>query len=120
MKFLVDENVGSTVLKHLRKLGFEARSASELYPSKEDLYLFKIASQEKLIIITSDKDFGYLAFKTKFPPPAVILFRIRDESPEQKIKLINAILQLPENKILNHFIVADEKKIRIRPLELLA
>jgi len=73
--------------------------------------------QEERIIITNDKDFGYLIFRTGFPPPAIILLRFRDESPTLKINAIKTILKLPEEKVLNHFIVASENKIRIRPLE---
>jgi hypothetical protein len=57
-----------------------------------------------------------LVFRTGFPPPGIILLRFRDESPAQKINAIRTILELPEEKVLNHFIVASENKIRIRPL----
>ena len=76
----------------------------------------KNAYQEKRVIITNDKDFGYLIFKSNLPALAIILFRFNDESPMLKIEAIKAILNLPEEKVLNHFIVASEHKIRIRPL----
>lgn len=67
------------------------------------------------MIITNDKDFGYLTFKLGYQSASIILFRFEDESPEIKINAIKNILNLPEKKILNHFIVASENKIRIRP-----
>lgn len=76
----------------------------------------KNAYQEKRVIITNDKDFGYLIFKSNLTALAIILFRFNDESPMLKIEAIKAILNLPEEKVLNHFIVASEHKIRIRPL----
>ena len=74
------------------------------------------AFQEKRIIITNDKDFGYLIFKSNLPALAIILLRFNDESPKLKINAIKTILNLPQEKLLNHFIVASEDKIRIRPL----
>ncbi|MBK9285090.1 MAG: DUF5615 family PIN-like protein [Sphingobacteriaceae bacterium] len=117
MKFLVDENVGFTVIKYLRDKGFDVKSITELFPSRDDVFIIKTAYKEERIIITNDKDFGYLIFKTELPPPAIILFRFSEEVPAEKINAINAILNMPEEKILNHFIVASENKIRIRPLQ---
>ena len=116
MKFLVDENVGFTITNYLLEQGFDVKSVSELFPSRDDIFIIKTAYDEGRIIVTNDKDFGYLIFKMQLPPPAIILFRIQDESPEEKINAIKNVLQLPEEKIQNHFIVIDEKKIRIRPL----
>ncbi len=116
MKFLVDENIGYSVVKYLRSQGYDTKSVTELYPSRDDTFLFNLGYQDDRIIVTSDKDFGYLVFRTELPPPAVILLRIRDESPALKINVIKAILDFPKEKILNHFIVASEDKIRIRPL----
>jgi predicted nuclease of predicted toxin-antitoxin system len=116
MKFLVDENVGFTITNYLLEQGFDVKSVSELFPSRDDIFIIKTAYNEGRIIITNDKDFGYLIFKMQLPPPAIILFRIKDESPDEKINAIKNVLLLPEEKIQNHFIVIDEKKIRIRPL----
>ena len=75
------------------------------------------AFEEKRIIIINDKDFDYLIFKSNLPALAIILLRFKDESPKLKINDIKTILNLPQEKLLNHFIVASEDKIRIRPLE---
>ena len=117
MKFLIDENVGFSIIKYLRDEGFDVKAVSELFPSRDDVSIIKIAHQEKRIIVTNDKDFGYLIFKAQFPPPSIILFRFKEEIPSEKINAIKAILNLPAEKIVNHFIVASENKIRIRTLE---
>jgi predicted nuclease of predicted toxin-antitoxin system len=116
MKFLVDENVGRSIVEYLRNQGFDTKSVSELYPSRDDAFIIEVAQKEKRIIITSDKDFGYLVYITKITPIGVILFRIKEESPDIKLKTIKSILKLPKEKIQNHFIVVSEKSIRIRQL----
>ncbi len=117
IKFLIDENVGFSILKHLRELGYDTKSVSELFPSLDDIFLLESAYREERIIITNDKDFGHLIFKYHLPAIAIILLRFNDESPALKIHAIKTILNLPKEKILNHFIVASENKIRIRPLK---
>lgn len=117
MKFLVDENVGFSLIKYLREQGYDVKSVSELFPSRDDISIIQIAYQEERILVTNDKDFGYLIFKANFPPPSIILFRFNEEIPSEKIIAIKTILNLPPEKIINHFIVASENKIRIRPFE---
>jgi len=118
MKFLIDENVGITITKYLRDQGFDTKSVSELYPSRNDSTIINNAKKEERIIVTNDKDFGYLIFKSKLSSSSIILFRFKEENPTEKINAIRTILGFPEEKILNHFIVADENKIRIRPLNI--
>lgn len=116
MKFIVDENIGASIIKFLRDKGFDVKSVSEVYPTRDDAFIIKAAHEENRVIVTNDKDFGYLAFKTKPLPPAIILFRFAEEIPSEKTRALSSILDLPNEKILDHFIVASENKIRIRPL----
>jgi len=117
IKFLIDENVGFSVIDYLRKQGYDTKSVRELFPSRNDSYILEKAFQEKRIIITNDKDFGHLIFKTNLPAISLILLRFNDEAPGLKINAIKTILSLPKEKILNHFIVASEDKIRLRSLD---
>ncbi|MEW6506995.1 MAG: DUF5615 family PIN-like protein [Bacteroidota bacterium] len=116
IKFLVDENAGFSIIDHLRKQGYDTKSVRELFPARDDIFIMGKAYQEGRAIITNDKDFGYLIFKSNMPAASIILLRFSDETPDLKINAINTILTLPQEKILNHFIVASENKIRIRPL----
>jgi len=98
MKFLVDENVGQSVVRYLVEKGYNVVVAtSKELVSREDAFLLNYAFHEERVIITNDKDFGFLVYHQKLPSYGIILFR----KPEQ---------------ILNHFIVASEGKIRSRPL----
>ena len=116
IKFLVDENVGFSIIEYLRELKFDTKAVSELFPSRDDIYILDKAYKEERIIVTNDKDFGHMVFKSNLSSAGIILFRFNDESPELKRNAIKTILSLPEEKVLNHFIVASENKIRIRPL----
>jgi len=84
--------------------------------SREDIFLVNFAFKEKRIIITNDKDFGYLIYRQRLTTWGIILFRFIKESPSLKIKILEEILSKSGNKILNHFIVVNEDKVRIRKI----
>jgi predicted nuclease of predicted toxin-antitoxin system len=118
MKFLIDENVGNTVVRFLKNKGQDVIVASKKGLSgREDEFLLGYAFKEGRIIITNDKDFGFLIYRQKMPSRGIILFRFVQELPSLKVGALNAILSLKPEQILNHFIIASEGKIRIRPLK---
>jgi hypothetical protein len=47
----------------------------------------------------------------------IILIRVKGQKAHDKVKLLKKLLQNYQNKLLNHFIVVTEKKIRIIPME---
>ena len=81
IKFLIDENVGHSLIKYLQDQEYDVKSVSELFPSRDDIFIMDRANQEDRIIVTNDKDFGYLVFRSKIPVLAVILLRFRDKTP---------------------------------------
>ncbi len=58
MKFLTDENIAISVVKHLRNKGHDVKDVKEesLYGSP-DKDIFELAKKENRIILTHDKDF---------------------------------------------------------------
>ena len=61
---------------------------------------------------TDDKDFGRLAGFYK--PPGVILLRLRDESVENKIKMVSFVIASYGKAILGNILIVSERKIRVR------
>lgn len=64
-------------------------------------------------MITNDKDFGELVFRMRKPHKGVILLRLKDERPKNKIAVLRRVLELYSNKLANNFTVATEKTVRI-------
>jgi len=117
MKFLVDENVGNSVIHYLTKKGYNVVVATAKdFKRRDDRFLLDYAFRENRIIITNDKDFGYLVYRQNLPTRGIILFRFIKELPSLKIAALETILSKGANQILNHFIVASEDKIRICPI----
>ncbi len=116
ISFLVDENVEFSVVKYLRAKKFDVFSIAETVPSLDDTSILKLATTQKRIIITSDKDFGNLIFKIKLSSAGIILFRMDDQSARRKIEIIDVLLQEYLGKISGNFLVISDSKIRIRKI----
>lgn len=88
MKFIADENLGSEVPKFLCSLGIDIIAIAEVAPGKPDPDILSLANSEQRILVTLDKDFGELVFKEGLAHFGVILFRLKDESMENKKKIL--------------------------------
>jgi len=65
----------------------------------------------------NDKDFGELVFLQKRIPAGVILFRVKGQRVDDKIIVLRELMQKYRHRLLTHFVVLTERKIRIIPLE---
>ena len=116
MRFLVDESAGTAVAKFLRDGGHDVLPAAEAMPQADDASILARASQEARIIVTNDKDFGKLVFRTAQAAAGVILLRLRDESSANRVRVMQAVLQRCGEALANSFIVAREGHIRVRAM----
>ena len=113
MKFLVDECVGPTAAKWLKQHNYDALSIYDDIPGIDDEAVLHKAVTENRILITSDKDFGEMIFKNKRPHCGVLLLRLIDEKPTNKIRILESILENYHQDLSGNFVVATEKTIRI-------
>jgi predicted nuclease of predicted toxin-antitoxin system len=77
MKFLIDVGVGKKVEEILKSKGYDAKSVLDVDPEMSDLAILQLASTEKRIVITMDKDFGELVFIPGFIMKAFYYFASR-------------------------------------------
>jgi len=79
-------------------------------------HLLSRANQEKLIILTFDRDYGELIYKLRMPVPGgVVCFRFNPSNPAEPAEYV---LQLLSEGILfeNKFTVVERERLRQRPL----
>lgn len=112
MKFLIDESTGPSVCHWLRSEGFAALFVASEMQGAPDLDILAKAANENWVIVTNDKDFGDLIFRDKHKHCGVILLRLDDETPSNKISVLSQVLQSFPNEIESSFIVATERGIR--------
>jgi len=75
------------------------------------------ARRESRILMTFDKDFGEMAFRSRLDqPPGVILFRIRMGQRANLAARIQSILEDPADWWTGHFAVVGDSRVRLVPL----
>lgn len=114
MKFLTDENIGFEVIKSLRAIGFDIKSILETNRGVDDETVLSIANKENRILITTDKDFGELVYINKLVHRGVILLRLKNDSSENKFKVLKSLFETRLEELEKAFTVVTEKKVRIR------
>ncbi len=112
MKFLVDECTGIWVSRKLTQMGFDSVSVIEYMKGASDEEIVRKAVEENRIIVTNDKYFGRLAGFNKLP--GMILLRLKDESIENKVKIVSFILASHSDAIVGNVMIVSEKRIRVR------
>ncbi len=114
MKFIVDESTGMGVVEFLRAIGHDVISVGETMARARDLDVLACASADERVLITNDKDFGELVFRSGRVHSGVILLRLHDDRPESRIRVIKTLLKKHGNRMKGNFSVISENQIRIR------
>jgi predicted nuclease of predicted toxin-antitoxin system len=65
LRFLADESCDFSVVRALRNVGYDVLAVSEVMRRSDDAKLIEQASRENRILLTEDKDFGWLVFVSK-------------------------------------------------------
>ena len=115
MKFITDEDLGVRVPKFLKSLGFDVIAAAQMARGKPDIDILEIANDQNRILITLDKDFGELVFKEKLIHSGVLFLRLRDESVENKKRVLLQELKSHKDHQGNFIVIremADGRLVR--------
>jgi predicted nuclease of predicted toxin-antitoxin system len=75
VRFLADENLDFAVVRSLRSAGHDVRALAEETARTVDAEVIALAAREGRILLTEDKDFGWLAFVVGANSEGVILVR---------------------------------------------
>jgi len=116
MRFLANENVAGDAVVALREKGHDVAWIRTDAPGSKDEAVLARAMAEHRILITFDKDFGELAFRSHLPATCgIVLFRI---SAPSSTFVANAVVVAIESRSnwTGHFSVIEENKIRMREL----
>ncbi|HUT36058.1 MAG TPA: DUF5615 family PIN-like protein [Planctomycetota bacterium] len=116
MRFMVDASTGTRVAEFLRSLGHDVLSADDAMPAAADDVILARAEAERRIVVTNDKDFGELAFRSRKARQGIILLRLRDEGTPNRIRVVGALLARAGDKLSGRFTTADDWHYRIRPM----
>ncbi len=116
MRFLVDESAGWAVAEYLRQAGHDILAVAEITPSADDPDILSWATRENRILVTNDKDFGELVFRSGRTHQGILLFRLQDESATNRVRMLAAVLSQYADQLPGRFVVVTETSVRIRPV----
>jgi predicted nuclease of predicted toxin-antitoxin system len=114
LRFIVDESTGSAVAEYLQQAGYDVLFAGDIMAQADDSDILALAVHQQRIVVTNDKDFGELVFHTGQVHDGVLLLRLEDESPANRLRVFQAVLVDHGDRLPGNFVVATEKGIRVR------
>jgi predicted nuclease of predicted toxin-antitoxin system len=116
MRILANENFPGDAVAALRERGHDVAWVRSDAPGSSDEEVLARAQVEGRIIVTFDKDFGELAFRSRLlASSGVILFRISAPSAERVARIAVAALE-SRTDWAGYFSVVEDKRIRVTPL----
>jgi len=116
MRLLANENFPLDAVEALRANGHDVAWIREDGRGSRDEQVLARAQQERRVLVTFDKDFGELAFRSRLPASSgVILFRISTPSSKDVARIAVQALASREDWG-GHFSVIEDRRIRMTRL----
>lgn len=113
LRFLADESCDFAVVRALRGLGHDVVAVSEVTQRSVDSDLIEQSVREQRILITEDKDFGWLVFASHAESAGVILIRFPGNARERLVNGITEVVQQHVDVLTNSFTVLQPGRVRI-------
>ena len=116
MRILANENFPGEAIEALRSRGHDVAWVRTDAPGSSDEEVIARATREGRLLITFDKDFGALAFRSGLSAPSgIILFRISPSSPSRVAETAVALLE-GRTDWPGHFSVVGDDRLRMTRL----
>jgi predicted nuclease of predicted toxin-antitoxin system len=116
VRWLADECVAAPLVEFLHGLAHDVYYVAESDSGLSDMEVIELASREKRILLTEDKDFGDLVFRRERAVPGVVLMRIDPENLARKEMRLAAVIERYGEGLLGHYVVVEEGRFRARRL----
>ncbi len=116
MRWLADECVAAPLVEFLRSLSHDVLYIAESAAGLSDTDVIELASREKRLLLTEDKDFGDLVFRREHVVPGVVLMRVSPESSALKTTRLAAAIERYGEGLFGRYLVIEEGRFRARRL----
>jgi len=114
LTFLADESCDFSVVRALRAAGYDVLAVSELTSRSVDRELIAQAVEEQRILLTEDKDFGWLVYVSQVDSNGVILIRYPGHARHNLAQAVTTLINNQAEQLVGAFTVIEPGYIRIR------
>jgi len=115
LRFLADESCDFGVVRSLRGAGYDVIAVAEYMQRSVDRDLIAQAAEEQRILLTEDKDFGWLVYVSQTESAGVILIRFPGNTRAALGQTVLRLVQTQAEKVPGAFVVVGPGQIRITP-----
>jgi len=113
LRFLADESCDFAVVRALRAEGHDVLAVSEVTQRSDDRELIEQAHRESRILLTEDKDFGWLVYVSHADSAGVILIRFPGNARRMLGETIRRLIQEEGTRLASAFVVVQPGQFRI-------
>jgi predicted nuclease of predicted toxin-antitoxin system len=116
VRWLADECLDAGLVRRLRGAGHDVSYIAEMASGTTDVEIIRRAHNDGRLLLTEDKDFGELVFRSSETVPGLVLLRIRPERRLIKWIRLEAAVQQFGKGLLGRYLVIEDIRFRSRPL----
>ena len=113
LRFLADESCDFAVVHTLRAEGYDVLAVSEATRRSNDRELIEQAHRQQRVLLTEDKDFGWLVFVSHADSSGVILIRFPGDARQSLARSVLQVVQEQGEGLLGAFVVIQPGYVRI-------
>ena len=114
MNVPVDVSAGQAVADHIRSLGYDTVFVRDRDAAMPDVDILTWGVSEGRLVVTMDKDFGDLVYRSGLPHAGVLLLRLEAARTAEKIRVVTDIFRTHAADLSGHFAVYQNGRLRIR------
>lgn len=115
LRFLADESCDFAIVRALRAEGYDVLAVSEVTQRSDDRELIEQAHREKRILLTEDKDFGWLVFVSYAESAGVILVRFPGDARQTMVQMVQKLVHEQGERLVGAFVVVQPGYVRVSP-----
>ncbi|MCP4679512.1 MAG: hypothetical protein GY854_29285 [Deltaproteobacteria bacterium] len=117
MRLLLDMCMPGSITSWLADKGYDVVHMRQLDPRATDSWIVDRARDEKRIVVTMDLDFGDIMSHIDDRKPSVVLFRLRNPTPEQiKSRLERVFVTHKKPLEAGSIVIVEDTRYRTRRL----
>lgn len=113
LRFLADESCDFAIVRALRAEGYDVLAVSEVTQRSDDRELIEQAYREKRILLTEDKDFGWLVFVSYVESAGVILVRFPGDARQTMVQMMQKLVHEQGEQLVGAFVVVQPGHVRV-------